>query len=297
MRTDANLQASGQELARLDHDPDVAVVLTGSWGRAEVTSGSDHDFMMLVAGGRRKRVKPDLLALQCVFDRPPGSQGVFGVPVFSDEIVQNIGLEDDSNSNLTRRMLLMLESVAASNSDILEAARRQVIGRYIDVSVKDSRPPRLLLNDLIRYWRTICVDFAGKEQQDAGKQGARKWGIRNAKLRTSRKMLFAGGLLPVLACATRTRNEMAEYLSEQMRLPPTDRVAQAFLDYDAADAGGRTLRAYDEFIGLLDEGAFRLELQSLTRAEAAGSKHSRKQSGLDVSSSKDCWRCSSRPQA
>lgn len=76
----------------------------------------------------------------------------------------------------------------------------QLLDRYLDQSVKPQRPPRFLLNDVIRYWRTMCVDFAGKERE-----GPEKWGLRNAKLRTARKILFAGGLLPVLECESRTK--------------------------------------------------------------------------------------------
>lgn len=53
---------------------------------------------------------------------------------------------------------------------------------------------------------------------------------------------------------------------------PTDRLAQSFLDAGAGEAGGRTLRAYDEFIGLLNEKAFRNALKSLSRKGAATSQ-------------------------
>jgi hypothetical protein len=49
----------------------------------------------------------------------------------------------------------------------------------------------------------ICVDFAGKERE-----GRDKWGLRNAKLRASRKVLFAGGLIPVLECFRFDREPM-----------------------------------------------------------------------------------------
>jgi hypothetical protein len=88
------------------------------------------------------------------------------------------------------------ESIDATNSHVADTARDQLLDRYLDQSVKDFRPPRFLLNDVIRYWRTMCVDFAGKEHEGPG-----KWGLRNVKLRTARKVLFAGGLLPVLECS------------------------------------------------------------------------------------------------
>ena len=55
-------------------------------------------------------------------------------------------------------------------------------------------------------------------------------------------------------------------------MPPTDRLAQSFLDAGAHDEGGRTLGAYDEFIGLLNTKAFRQGLEALTRDDASDSE-------------------------
>jgi hypothetical protein len=60
-------------------------------------------------------------------------------------------------------MLFLLESVYATNQDVYDDVHEQLLARYLDQSVKPQRPPRFLLNDVIRYWRTMCVDFAGKE--------------------------------------------------------------------------------------------------------------------------------------
>lgn len=258
--THEGLEARRAALGQLPHDEDVAVVLMGSWGRAEVTSGSDDDFMVLVRGAKRQDVRPSIDEVKTVLDRAPGDQGIFGKPVSSDRLIERIGLEKDKNSNLSRRMLLLLESVHGTREDIHKAVRDELVDRYLDESVKHDRPPRFLLNDVIRYWRTMCVDFAGKERE-----GPEKWGLRNAKLRTSRKILFADGLLPVFECAKLAREDMPEFLRGQVRMPPTDRIAQAFLNNNAADPGGRALGAYDDFLGLLDNGAFRDELKTVTR--------------------------------
>ncbi len=263
-RTSQGIEERLEKIATFEHDPDASVVLMGSWGRAEVTAGSDDDFMLLVDGPDRSTVTPSIEHIAGVLDTPPGSRGPFGQPVFCDRLVEDIGLDRDSNNNLTRRMLFLLESVPLTATHVFIDARDRVLSRYLDESVKDYRPPRFLLNDVVRYWRTVCVDFAGKEYD-----GPEKWGLRNAKLRTSRKILFAGGLLPVLGCSRLDRDEMPMFLRDQFDMPPTDRIAAAFLQHSAIDAGARALGAYDEFLGLLDDQTFRDELHELAR-DAAG---------------------------
>jgi hypothetical protein len=64
---------------------------------------------------------------------------------------------------------------------------------------------------------------------------------------------------------------MFDFISAELDMPPTDRVARAFIHHGAIDAGARTLGAYDEFLGLLDTAEFRRELLEVTRATADSS--------------------------
>lgn len=272
-RTAVRIVERGERLAGLDVDANAAVVLMGSWGRRELTPSSDDDFMVLVRGERGSAPpRPTVGAVARAFGedpsgyRDPGREGIFARVVHSADLVQRIGLDDDTNTNLTRRMLLMLESVAACHADVLEGARRDVIDDYLRDSVKDFRPPRFLLNDLVRYWRTIGVDFVAKDRKRAGVG----WGLRNAKLRTSRKLLFASGLLPVLRCHELSAAQIPGFLTEQLALPPVDRVAGAFLRYGKLVEGASVFAAYDRFLALLGDEEVRAELHAIDGRAAAG---------------------------
>jgi hypothetical protein len=256
-------------------DRNAAVVLMGSWGRHELTAGSDDDYLVLVRGlappGGWGAEQETAAKVAERFARDPGGfgapgrQGVFAEVVYSADLLR-VGLDDDTNTNLTRRVLLVLESVAACHEGVLAGVRLDVIQDYLSDALRDHRPPRFLLNDLVRYWRTIGVDFVAKDRERAGAG----WGLRNAKLRTSRKLLFASGLLPVLRCHELRAEAIAPFLAEQFALPPTDRVADAFLRYGAVAQGAEALGAYDAFLALMDDDDARAELRLLAGRAAAG---------------------------
>ena len=183
---------------------DVSVVLFGSIARGEVTSASDADWSLLVDG----QANPDHpeLAQQVgrriheVVGKAPGREGIFGNLAFSHDLIQLIGGEDDTNHNLTRRNLLLLESRPFGKIDAHERTLKQVLHRYIheDLSTvkshRDFYVPRFLLNDFARFWRTMAVDFAYKRRNRCGEGAA----LRILKLRMSRKLLFASGLVSML---------------------------------------------------------------------------------------------------
>jgi hypothetical protein len=262
--TATELQKRSRELADVSN----AVVMFGSWGREELTAQSDDDWAVL------GDTDPETLGLcRTVLggaDREPGQQDLFGLSFSCDDLVRNIGLDADTNTNLTRRMLLLLESRPVAGKAAYAACFESVLHSYLGHGVRDYRPPRFLLNDLIRYWRTICVDFEGKRRGAGGDDP--KYASRNAKLRTSRKVLFAGGLLPVLFCYQKTAEEMQAFLTRQLAAPPTDRLAAAFLSEGAVAEGVRALGAYDRWIGMLGSAEARAELAALREVDRESSE-------------------------
>lgn len=95
-----------------------------------------------------------------------------------------------------------------------------------------------------------------------------KWVMRNAKLRTSRTMLFAGGLLPVLFCRLCEKDEIPGFLAQQYAATPVDRVAWAFSQMGLIDEGLRCLGAYDEWISMLQDDETRKAIGALARTLA-----------------------------
>ena len=263
--TEQRSAAVSDVLARVGSLDGLSTCVFGSWARGELTTESDDDWAVLVArpfAPYDADVLREVVAAQAVLgegERRPGTQAVFGEPVCVPDLAARIGLDADTNTNFTRRMLLLLES-RELHGDVRRSAIEQILGRYLYESHTPGQPPRFLLNDVVRYWRTICVDFEGKA---AGGRD-RKWASRNAKLRTSRKLLFAGGLVPVLLCHLCEPAETAGFLTRWFDAPALDRVGTAFLFAGLVDAGVRALAAYDRWVGLIAQPDIRSELEALT---------------------------------
>ena len=266
---------------------DAEVILFGSLARGEWTTGSDIDWSLLIDGQADPHHHSAALRVRAILEETmfegkpliaPGSSGTFGQVIFSHDLVHAVGGESDSNQNTTRRILLLLESIPLRQATgAYRRTIRSVLLRYVldDVRTAADAPnppsvPRFLLNDIVRFWRTMCVDFGSKYWQQSGK----KWAIRNIKLRISRKLLFVSGLLLVFRCYRGGGIELEraesniDLLVEDAERPPVEIVARELVSVGLDEEAAKLFDIYDDFIAQLDDNDQRKALDRVTPAEA-----------------------------
>jgi len=262
---------------------DTSVVVFGSLARGEYTPKSDVDWTLLIDGqadpGHYDAVRAITRTLKANDFGEPGPTGVFGNVAVSHTIVHQIGGQDDTNKLTTQRILLLLESQSIGRDEALDRVLKLVLARYVEddrgllFGSKGDLVPRFLLNDIVRYWRTITVDFVYKQRDRA--QG---WALRNAKLKMSRKLIFVSGMLTCFAPQLFGAGEplrdpsgkvdvfrLVRYLRDRSRVQPLDQLAEAALRPAVSRETARALfEEYDAFLGVLLDDERRAHLKRLT---------------------------------
>ena len=139
---------------------DAVILVCGSYARREASAQSDIDYVVVPDSAETdsdlsERVRSEL---RSIVPNSPSEGGAFGESVNRGEILANIGGDDDSNKNITRRILLLLEGEWLFNEEGLRGFRREILERYIGEGMTDHQLALFLLNDIIRYYRTVAVD-------------------------------------------------------------------------------------------------------------------------------------------
>lgn len=269
-------------------DANCSVVVTGSLGRAEATEGSDADWVLLIDGPSDP--EHAILArkierrVRSIVPKEVGPTGTFGDIVASHELVHYIAGTRDSNENLTRRILLLSESRALTSPFVRERVIRNVLARYVlyDRSVQSRSGrrqvvPHFLLNDVVRYWRTMASGYASK-MWERSRQG---WGIRNVKLRFSRKLLFVWGLLASFSAELFAPAELyqvendeqfylmlADLIRNQTDVPPLELLARVVLDAGDNEVANDIFSSYDAFLQVLGNSEARAGLEGVRFEDA-----------------------------
>ena len=119
------------------------------------------------------------------------------------------------------------------------------------------------------------------------KRSGEGWAIRNIKLRMSRKLIYASGLLACYRChldhSAREwkeiaqnpdrQSQMVEYFSTIFRQTPLEIVAGVLLRYEHLyPVANQILSSYDGFLGMLADDDQRHRLASITEEDAENDK-------------------------
>ncbi len=247
---------------------DCTLVVYGSYGRLEACEHSDLDHVLISQRGKigdevERRIGE---ILKRYVNKEPAKGGAFGKPIESTDLTTNIGGNEDTNENITRRMLFLLEGNWLLNEEGFRSLRRGILERYVPEDIRDHQLAMLLLNDIIRYWRTMAVDYAHKTQEEE-----KPWAIRNIKLVFSRKLIYASGLFSVAMTADRARRDKLDVLESLFSMPPMERLEEVC----GASSVARLRTSYAVFLGKLSDRETREHLERLPETARTDEKFRR----------------------
>lgn len=243
-------------LEELALDSAALLVCCGSYARGEASEQSDIDYFMVSDSTDENTFQTVRSEIRSIIPTGPSQYGAFEEKVNRAEILANIGGDNDSNQNITHRILFLLEGVSLFNEPGLQCFRREILEHYIREGMTDHQLALFLLNDIIRYYRTVAVDY---EFKISGNDNPKPWAIRNIKLVFSRKLLYASGLFSIAVTADRTREEKIKILQDLFGFPVVERMIKIC----GKAAMEPVLTSYNFFLEKLEDIETRKHLETL----------------------------------
>lgn len=245
-------------------DNSFSVLVAGSFGRMDAHEKSDLDFMIIHDGSIQDQQSKIDAVRSCAKElgiETPNPQGAFSKPIELDTMSKTVGSNEDNLNSTAQRLLILMEGRAIYNQAFFNRIMISILTFYLDQVSKDpDKEALVLLNDLIKYFRSICINVEFNFWQDRS-----KWGIRNVKLRHSRILIYAGLLLLILT-ASKYRKEKVHFLMENIFCSPIEKIFIAYQENNDSNFE-RVLAIYNVFLSKLVQDAVRDELKNLEYPE------------------------------
>jgi hypothetical protein len=250
------------------------VYATGSFGRREASEHSDIDLFIVSLSDKDEQrkiersrlskleeilLKADLIRASQKMSFPPFSQdGRFLQNHGLRSLIKATGNErDDAENTFTARLLLLLESRSLAGEEVHSEAINDVIGEYwADFPPNFDRfMPAYLSNDILRYWRTLCLNYEAN-QSDSKQDSTAARRLNNYKLKHSRMLTCYSALIFLLYIHAKRGTVEAADAQMMVRLTPTQRVewvADDSKDTRLVDTIGNLLGCYERFLSVTNE--------------------------------------------
>lgn len=242
----------------------VTVGVAGSLARMEATTQSDCDLVVVLNSG----VDPDSPAADAAFQavwqalaalglESPETRGIYAGPVSIRTLLDpaTIGRVSEDQRVFGSRILFLLELQPVWGEAEFRQLAQAIVDRYADryVAVDPTKQWTYLLNDLVRYFKSLCQTYMFAELFDD-----RRWRLRNLKARHSRLLMYAG-LLFLLGEASRVTTAKQEWLAERLMWTPLERLAACYAGYQ--DSQFNVLaKCLDRFVAAMADPEFRSTL-------------------------------------
>ena len=193
--------------------PNLCIYVTGSYGRLEASNHSDLDVFFMHRGSfdscaipriSKTLLDADLIRIARHLGFPEFSNDgeYLGVHYIEDILMDLGGREDDFKNQFTARMLLLLESRPLHNESLYQEAIEAMIESYCrDYSGhEESFSPVFLINDVIRFWRTMCLNYEHRRNQNSDdERKVNKSHLSNLKLKFSRLLTCHSAIILISA--------------------------------------------------------------------------------------------------
>jgi len=210
----------------LFEEHNVCAYCAGSLGRGDVGQNSDLDLFFITTSPEKDQSHIGEIEMMSVvlkigneLEYPEFSNdGAFLKIHSSPKMLDALGAPKDDSENLfTTRMLLLLESRSLCNEGIYDEIIRDIAEHYFrDSRGKKSYRPLFLLNDLLRFWRTLCLNY-----EIIRDEPNKPWRKKNINLKFSRMLTIFGTVLPLI-----TRSEYnLDNLISLTKMSPLQRFA------------------------------------------------------------------------
>jgi predicted nucleotidyltransferase len=246
------------------------VYATGSFGRCEASVYSDLDLFIVSKMGNEKapdgkqqsllkrlddiRIKADLIEVTRELRIPEFSgDGKYLVHYSVQELTGTLGKpEDDALNTFTARLLLLLESAPLLGASVYKDVIEEVIAPYWKdfADHKGDFVPAFLTNDILRLWRTFCVNYEANTSSEPTAENVKRKS-KNYKLKHSRLLTCYSALLYLLAVYGRQNTVSPDDVVHMTQLTPTLRLEWLLDQRDIAGAHAAVRKLLDQYDAFL----------------------------------------------
>ena len=223
------------------------VYVTGSFGRGEASPYSDLDLFIVgrtTGEGENARrvlgrldeicIKADLIeATRSLGIKDFDGDGEYLDHYTVDALIKTLGHpEDDVSNTFTARMLMLLESKPLFGDDVYWEAVEKVLDSYWQdyADHKSDFVPAFLANDVLRMWRTFCVNYEARTAREPEiKKAKRK--LKNYKLKHARLFTCYSALAYLLAVFGAKNTVAPTDARDMVKLDPITRLDALVRDF------------------------------------------------------------------